>query len=75
MISSDMTVFPDEHLCHILIYGSNVYNSVSNGLIITETIKYFPNSGRFTELEAFRQNIYSFSQSRQMDIIRDLCRL
>ena len=54
MISSDMTVFPDEHLCHILIYGSNVYYSVSNGLIITETIKYFPNSGRFTELEAFR---------------------
>ena len=27
-ISSDVTVFPDEHLHHILIYGSNVYNSV-----------------------------------------------
>ena len=48
----DVTVFPDEHLYHILIYGSNVYNSVSNGLI--GTIKYIRNSGRFTELEAFR---------------------
>ena len=46
IISSDMTVFSDEHLYHILIYGSNVHNSVSNGLIITKTIKYIRNSGR-----------------------------
>ena len=57
IISSDVTVFPDEQLYHILIYGSNVYNSVFNGLIITETINYVPNSGRFTELEAFRYSL------------------
>ena len=54
IISSHVTVFPDEHLYHMLIYGGNVYNSVSNGLITTETIKYIRNSGRFTKLEAFR---------------------
>ena len=53
IISSDVTVFPDEHLHHILIYGSNVYNSVSNRLILTETIIFIRNSGRFTNLEAF----------------------
>ena len=31
-------MFPGEHLLHILLYGSNVYNPVSNELIITETI-------------------------------------
>ena len=54
IISSDVTVFPDEHLYQILVYGSNVYNPVSNGLIITETITYIRNSGRFTNLESFR---------------------
>ena len=53
IISADVTVFPDEHLYHILIYGSNVYNSVCNRLIITETITYIRKSGRFTNLEAF----------------------
>ena len=53
VISSDVTVFSDEHLHYILIYGSNVYNSVSNRLIITETITYMRNSGRFTNMEAF----------------------
>ena len=53
IISSDVTIFPDEHLHHILIYGSNVYNSVSNRLILTETITFIRNSGRFTNLEAF----------------------
>ena len=53
IIGSDVTVFPDEHLYYIIIYGSNVYNSVSNNLIITETIRFIRNSGRFTKLEAF----------------------
>ena len=53
IIGSDVSVFPDEHLYHILVYGSNVYNSVSNALILTETITYIRNSGRFTKLEAF----------------------
>ena len=53
IISADVTVLPDEHLYHILIYGSNVYNSVCNRLIITKTITYIRKSGRFTNLEAF----------------------
>ena len=53
IINSDVTVLPDEHLYHILVYGSNVYNSVSNRLIIPETIRYIRNSRRFTKLEAF----------------------
>ena len=53
IIGSDVSVFPDEHLYYILVYGSNVYNPVSNGLIITETLIYIRNSGRFTKLEAF----------------------
>ena len=54
IITSDVSVLPDDHLYHILVYGSNVYNPVSNGLIITETIKYIRTTGRFTNLEAFR---------------------
>ena len=50
---NNVSVLPDEYLYHILIYGNNVYNSVSNGLIIDETITYVRNSGRFTKLEAF----------------------
>ena len=53
IISSDVTVFPEEHLHHILIYGSNVYNSVSNRFILTKTITFIRNSGRFINLEAF----------------------
>ena len=34
IIGSDVSVFPDEHLHYSLVYGSNVYNAVSNGLII-----------------------------------------
>ena len=54
IIHNDVPVFPDEHLFHKLIYGSNVYNSVCNKLILIETITYIRNTGRFTKLEAFR---------------------
>ena len=49
IIGSGVSVFPDDHLYYISVYGSNVYNPVSNGLIITETIIYI----RHTKLEAF----------------------
>ena len=41
IIGCDVTVLPDEHLFFILVYGSNVYNFVSNKLISTETITFF----------------------------------
>ena len=54
VIHSDVSVLPHEHLLHILLYGSNVYNIVANKLIVSETITFIRNSGRFTSLEAFR---------------------
>lgn len=53
IISSDVTVLPDEHVYHIVVYGRNVYNSVCNKLIITETITYIRNTRWFANLEAF----------------------
>ena len=53
-IIHNVSVFPDEHLFHMLIYGSNVYNSVCNKLILIETITCIRITGRFTKLEAFR---------------------
>ena len=53
LIHSDVTVLPNEHLLEILIYGSNVYNSISNHLILNLTITFIRNTGRFTNLEAF----------------------
>ena len=53
IIGSDVSVLPDEHLYSKIVYGSNVYNFVANGLIITETISYIRKSERFAKLEAF----------------------
>ena len=53
IIDSDVSVIPNEHLYHILVHGSNVYNSVSNGLILAESITYIRKSGQFPNLEAF----------------------
>ena len=54
IIHGDVTVLPDEHLYNILVYGSNVYNYISNKMILTETIAFIRHSGRFTNLEAFK---------------------
>ena len=53
IVNSDITILPTGHLTHLLMYGSNVYNDISNELILTETINYINKSGRFTKLEAF----------------------
>ena len=53
IIGSEVSVLPDEHLYSIIVHGSNVYNFVANGLIITETISYIRKSGRFAKHEAF----------------------
>ena len=53
MIHSDVSILPDDHLTHILLYGSNVFNTICNKLIVSETISFIRNSGRFTQLEAF----------------------
>ena len=53
IIGSDLSLLPDEHIFNIIVYGSNVYSVVVNGLIIIETISYMRKSGRFVKLEAF----------------------
>ena len=53
IIASDVSVLPDEHLFHLLIYGSNVYNTYSNSLILKQTIIFIRKSKRFKTIEAF----------------------
>ena len=53
IIHSDVVIFPGEHLLHIILYGSNVFNHLSNKLIIEQTIHYIKQTGRFKQLEAF----------------------
>ena len=55
IVGSDVTVLPNDHLTHIRMYGSNVYNDVSNEAIIIETIQFIKKSERFKKLEAFDQ--------------------
>ena len=58
VIGSDISVLPSEHSLFILMYGSNVYNDITNKLIISETIRYIKLSGRFKKIEAFEWNFY-----------------
>ena len=44
VIYSDIPILPDAHLTYILLYGSNVYNSVVNKLIVSETIAFIRNT-------------------------------
>ena len=53
VVNSDVSVFPKDHLTDLLLYGSKAYNSVSNELILTETIIFIYKSERFKHLEAF----------------------
>ena len=52
IVRSDISVLPNDHLTHILMYGSNVYNNVTNESIINETIYFIKKSRRFEKLEA-----------------------
>ena len=53
IVKSDITILPKDHLAHLLTYGSNVYNDITNELILTETIQFIKKSKRFKNLEAF----------------------
>ena len=44
IIGSDVSMLPNDHLANILIYGSNVFNSVSNESIIS-LCHYVRNNG------------------------------
>ena len=53
IMTSDVSLLPKEHLNHLILYGSNVFNSISNKLIIEQSIVYIKTTGRFKKLEAF----------------------
>ena len=53
IIGSDITILPSEHLVNLILYGSNVYNDITNNLILSETLHYIRNSARFQVLEVF----------------------
>ena len=53
IVGSDISILPNDHLTHLLMYGSNVYNNVSNELILTGTIQFIKQSGRFKKIEAY----------------------
>ena len=40
IVKSDITILPTDHLTQLLLYGSKVYNDISNQLILTETILF-----------------------------------
>ena len=51
--NSDVSILPSDHLTDLLLYGSKAYNSITNELILTETILFIYKSERFKHLEAF----------------------
>ena len=53
IIGSDISILPCDHLINIILYGSNVYNKISNNLILIETLEYIRKSERFSVIEAF----------------------
>ena len=56
IVKSDVTVFPDDHLTDLLLYGSESFNRISNDLILNETINFIFKSERFKILEAYSQS-------------------
>ena len=53
IISSDVFILPNEHLNHLIMYGSNAYNSMCNKLILEQSLLYIRNTARFVKLEPF----------------------
>ena len=53
IVNSDVSVLPKDHLTDLLLYGSKAYNSVTNELLLTETILFIYKTERFKDFEAF----------------------
>ena len=53
IIGSDISILPCDHLTTIILHGSNVYNKISNNLILIETLEYIRKPERFSIIEAF----------------------
>ena len=55
IVRSDVSVFPNDHLTDLLLYGSKSFNNVSNELILNETINKFHSEIR--TFQAFKSNL------------------
>lgn len=53
-LNTDISVFPDSHLTEILMYGSPSFNNVTNKIILTASLHYIKSTGRFNQIEAYR---------------------
>ena len=47
IIFNDVRVHPDQHTCHIFLYGGESFNSVANRMILESTVRYIKDSNRF----------------------------
>ena len=57
-MSSNYLDIPSDHLTDILLYGSDVYNDVTNKLILKQTIEYIRKSKRLEDIEVFLPNMF-----------------
>ena len=53
IMGTNVSLLPKDYLIHIILFGSNVFNIISNKLIIDQAIMYVKNTNRFKVLEAF----------------------
>ena len=53
VIGLDISILPREHLTNIILYGSNVYNKITNQMILVQTLEFIRKSERFKILETF----------------------
>ncbi|MCH2390413.1 MAG: reverse transcriptase family protein, partial [Nitrospinales bacterium] len=53
ILHNDISVLPDSHLADLFLFGSRMYNSITNKLLLESTIHYIKSTKRFSKLEAF----------------------
>ena len=47
IVDNDITQLPDDHLCHLLLFGSNAYNERANEMILKCTVEFVKQTKRF----------------------------
>ena len=55
IVNPEIINLSNDHLIRIMVYGSKVYNTVTNKLILEATIRFIKASKRFKYLEAYAQ--------------------
>ena len=54
-VNPEILNLPHSHLYQVLLYGSRVYNAITNKFILEATIRFIKESNRFKTLEAFSE--------------------